>query len=155
MNDNYRKELREWENYVTEYGNNVSYLEEELQTLDNKMVEAGEAGDSEKTASYLEAAASKCEEIIEALHAMRVPKIVKNHHNYLTNYFIKDKQWLAYMLKGSRDFRYNLNKTKIQKLADKRDYFKTQANLEVKHITKSFNQRAKELDLPIPYSVQG
>ena len=44
IND-YLKELREWEDYTAEYGNNVSLLVEELIDLANKRAEATEAED--------------------------------------------------------------------------------------------------------------
>lgn len=155
--DDYRKELREWVDYLAEYGNNVFPLEEELRDLGNKRVEAAKAGNSKKADSYMEVEADKCEEIIEALHGIYVPQIAKEYHNYLTNSYIKHKQWCAYLLKTGRDLEAGIlgfDETKVQNLADERDHFTAQANQELKRIERKLNQKAKDLDLPIPFPTQ-
>jgi hypothetical protein len=61
--------LRELNDYVAEYCNNVFPLEEGLRDLENKRVEAAKTSDSKKANFYKEVEADKCEEI----------KIIKNN----------------------------------------------------------------------------
>lgn len=155
--DDYRKELSEWVDYLAEYGNNVFPLEKELQDLEKKRIEAAKTDDSRKADSYMEVEADKCEEIIEALHELYVPEIAKDYHDYCTNSRIKHKQWLTYVVQTGRDLEAGIldfDSTKAQNLRDERDHFTAQADQEFKRIVRYLNQKAKELDLPIPYPDQ-
>jgi len=151
--NDYLKEVREWDDYVTESSEYFN-LEKELQDLDNKRVEAAKADDREKALSYAEVEADKCEEVLEALYRLYVPEIAKDHHNYLTNHYIKSKQWLSYIVQSGRDLEagiLDLDVTKADNLLDEADHFMAQADQEFERIKRYLNQKAKELDLPIPF----
>ena len=153
----YLKELKEWVDYLDEYNNNVYPLQEERIDLANKRIEASNTGDSKKVLSYCELEADKYEEIIKSLHAMYVPKIAKNFHDYWTKYYIKHKQWLAYLIKSGREVEagiYGYNDTKAQNLLDEADHLMAQSKQESKRIERYLNQKAKDLNLTIPFPDQ-
>jgi len=151
--NDYLKELSEWNDYVTECSE-CDNLTEELRDLEGKRIEASKAGDSKKADSYIEVEADKCEEIIETLYGLYVPEIAKDYHGYLTNSYIKHKQWLAYMIKSRRELDAGISgfdATYALNLFDESDRLMAQGNQELKRIERKLNQKAKELDLPIPF----
>ncbi len=99
--------------------------------------------------SYLKVEIDKCEELIDALHGIYAPEIAKDTYNYLFKFYTKYKQFLLYVYNYD-DFNYD--SSKVQSLHDEADYFQIQVNQEAERIKRRFNQKAKELDLPIPFS---
>ena len=149
VND-YLNELREWNEYLAEYANDVFPLEKELLALEDKRIEASKAGDSKKADSYMEVEADKCEEVLEAWYAIYVPEIAKDFHNYSTNSCIKHKQWLSYMVESGRELEAGIldfDATKAQNLFDESDHLSAQADQELERIKRQLEQKAKELDL--------
>jgi hypothetical protein len=151
--ENYQYDLKEWQDYITEYGNDFSpinkELQEELKDLGNKKKEAKKTGDKKKVLLLWKLEADKCNEIIKALRAMHVPEIAKEYHDYFIKSFVRSTQGLLYIIKKGYAFEeFNFE---AQNLLDESHQFYVKADQELLRIKRSFNKRAKNLNLSIPY----
>ena len=152
--DNYLKELRGWEDYIAEYWGEIIPIDRELMDLGSKRLEALAAGNKNEAVSYLEKEEQKSGEIIEALNLVNVPEIAKQYHDYKTKSFIEHKKWAAYIFKSIREQDtgvYDFDETTAQNFINERDLFNAQALQEDVRIIEYLNQKAEELDLPVPY----
>ena len=148
IND-FNNRLYEWKKFCTDCLNAKQKIDQDIEDLDSKRVEAAKNKDFEKSQAYFQVEIDKYEEVINSLSKIYVPEIAKEHYSYLLDYYTKSKQWLSYV--SDLTLGTNYDASKVDSLRDESNNAGIKATKELERIGKGFNQEAQELGLTIPF----